>query len=211
VSATTRAFPPSKIRIEESRQQEHSLASINLEEASAQYCRGTILEITRRFDMSSARYRKIVNKLAFAALALGILASAGNAQNAYEGKFTLPFEVYWGGSTLPAGDYTFELASQSSPYTLYIHGQKSNVIIRAISADTGVGASSAQLDLVDISDVHTIKTFEAPELGVTFSYYTPKEKHMAPKEVRHKGLSQTEPATQVSQNKMSIAVQSSGR
>ena len=33
-------------------------------------------------------------------------------------------------------------------------------------------------------DVHTIKNFEAPELGVTFSYYTPKEKHMAPKEVR---------------------------
>jgi hypothetical protein len=164
--------------------------------------------------MSSARYLKVVSKLGLAALALGIVAGAGNAVTAYQGKFTLPFEVYWGGSTLPAGDYTFEMASQSSPYTLYIRGQKSNVIIRAISADTGVVASSAQLDLVDIADVHTIKTFEAPELGVTFSYYTPKEKHTAPKEVRHilhKGPSQTEPATQVSQNKMSISVQSSGR
>jgi hypothetical protein len=142
-------------------------------------------------------------------LALGIVVGGGNAATAYEGKFTLPFEVYWGGSTLPAGDYIFELSSQSSP--LYIRGQKSNVIIQATSADTGVVSSTAQLDLVDIGDVHTIKNFEAPELGVTFSYYTPKEKHMASKEVRHKGLSQTEPPAQVSQNKMSIAVQSSGR
>jgi hypothetical protein len=161
--------------------------------------------------MSSARYLKAVSKLGLAALALGIFASAGNAQNAYQGKFTLPFEVYWGGSTLPAGDYRFELASQSSPYTFYIHGQKANVIIRALSADTGVVSGSARLDLVDISDVHTIKTFEAPELGVTFSYFTPKEKHMAPKEVRHKGVPQTESASQVSDNKMSIAVQPSGR
>ena len=161
--------------------------------------------------MSSSRYLKVVPKLGLAALALGIVAGSGNAVTAYAGKFTLPFEVNWGGSTLPAGDYTFEMASQSSPYRLYIRGQKSNVIIQATSADTGVVASSAQLDLVDIGDVHTIKTFEAPELGVTFSYYTSKEKHVAPREVRHKGLSQTEPATQASQNKMSIAVQSAGR
>jgi hypothetical protein len=74
--------------------------------------------------MSSARYLKVVSQLGLAALALGIVAGGGNAVTAYQGKFTLPFEVYWGGSTLPAGDYTFELSSQSSPYTLYIHGQK---------------------------------------------------------------------------------------
>jgi hypothetical protein len=161
--------------------------------------------------MSSARYLKVVSKLGFAALALALLAGGGNAVTAYQGKFTLPFEVVWGGSTLPAGDYTFVLESQSSPYTLYIRGQKTNVIVRALSADTGVLASSARLDLVDISDVHIIKNFEAPDLGVTFSYYTPKEKHTAPKEVRHKGLSQTEPATHVSQNKMPISVQPLGR
>src|SRR6202166_2341366 len=154
--------------------------------------------------MSWARYIKEFSKLGLAALALGVVAGGGNAVTAYQGKFTLPFEVYWGGATLPAGDYTFEMESQSSPYTLYIRGQKSNVIIRAISADTGVVASSAQLDLVDIADVHTIKTFETPELGVTFSYYTPKEKQMVHKEVRQERLSQTEPATQVSLVNMSI-------
>jgi len=161
--------------------------------------------------MSSARYRKVVSKLAFAALALGILASAGNAQNAYQGKFTLPFETYWGGVTLPAGNYAFTLESKTSPYTFYIRGEKANVIVMALGSDTGVVSSRAQLDLVDISNVHAIKTFEAPELGITFSYFTPKEKNPAPKEVRHKGASPTEPASQVSENKMAILVYPSGR
>jgi hypothetical protein len=161
--------------------------------------------------MSSARYRNVVNKLAFAALALGILASAGNAQNAYQGKFTLPFEVYWGGATLPAGDYTFALGTQTVPYTLYIRSKKVNAIVMALGSDTGVVSSRAQLDLVDISDVHAIKTFEAPELGITLTYFTPKEKNQAPKEVRHKGVSPTEPASQVSENKTSILVYPSDR
>ena len=161
--------------------------------------------------MSAARYRKVLNKLAFAALALGILASAGNAQNAFQGKFTLPFETYWGGVTLPAGNYSFTLESKTFPYTLYIRSNKVNAIVPALVSDTGVVSSRAQLDLVDIADVHVIKTFEAPELGVTFTYFTPKEKPTASKVVRHKGVSPTEPPSQVSDNRMSIAVQTSGR
>ena len=161
--------------------------------------------------MSLARSLKVVSKLGLSALALGIVAVATNAVTIYQGKFTLPFHVYWAGSTLPAGDHTFELGSQSSPYTLIIHGQKANVIIRAISADPGVLSSTAQLDLVDIADVHTIKTFEAPELGVTFMYFTPKQKDVAPEQVRHKDARQTELASQVSASKMSIAVHPSGR
>jgi len=161
--------------------------------------------------MSSARYLKVVSKLGLAALALGIFASAGNAQNAFEGKFTLPFETYWGGATLPAGHYTFTMGTRTFPYTIYIRGEKTNAIVNAVVSDPGVLSGNAQLDLVEVSDLHVIKTFEAPELGVTFTYFTPKDKHAAPKEVRHKGLPQTEPATQVSDNRMSIAVQTSGR
>src|ERR1700730_7985823 len=102
--------------------------------------------------MSSARYLKVVSKLGLAALALGLLAGGGNAVTAYQRKLTLPFESCGGGCTLTAGDYTFVLESQSSPYTLYIRGQKANVIVRALSADTGVLASSARLDLGDISE-----------------------------------------------------------
>src|SRR6202035_328729 len=108
--------------------------------------------------MSSARYLKVVSKLGLAALALGILASAGKAQNAFEGKFTLPSETYWGGVTLPAGNYTFTLRSKTSPYTFYIRGEKASAIVIALVSDAGAVSSHAQLDLVDVSDVHAIKT-----------------------------------------------------
>ena len=85
-----------------------------------------------------ARHLKLFKKLGIAALALGALATSGKAQNALQGKFTLPFETHWGGATLPAGDYTFTLASASSPYTLYIQGQAGNAIIRANTTDSRV-------------------------------------------------------------------------
>ena len=120
-------------------------------------------------------------------------------------KFTGEEPLY-----LPATT-SLTLTSQGSPYTSLYSRRKHQRHCPGPCGRPGVLSSSARLDLVDISDVHTIKTFEAPELGVTFSYFTPKEKHMAPKEVRHKGVPQTEPASQVSDNKMSIAVQPSGR
>ena len=159
-----------------------------------------------------ARRLKLLTKFGVAALALGALATSGKAQNVYQGKLTLPFETHWGGATLPAGDYTFTLASASSPYWLYIHGQAGNAIIMASAADEKIVSGHAQLNLVDIADVQNVETFEAPELGMTFSYWTPKQKNMGRKEARQKTMPQVAPASQVSENKTtSIEVRSVGR
>ena len=161
-----------------------------------------------------ARRLKLLTKFGGAALALGALATNGNAQNAYQGKFTLPFVTHWGGATLPAGDYTFALPSNSAPYRLYIHGQGVNgvnAIIQAITADQGVVSERPQLNLLDVADVQTVLTFEAPELGVTFIYSTPTQKHMGHKEARQKTAPQTAPASQVSENKTPIEVHTAGR
>ena len=158
-----------------------------------------------------ARHLKLFTKLGVAALALGALAASGNAQSVYQGKFTLPAETHWGGATLPAGDYTFALQSMSSPYTLYIHGERVNAIIMAASTDDRAVSDHAQLNLVDIADVETVQTFDAPELGRTFIYFTPSQKHMGHKEAHQKTASQTTPATKVSENKTSIAVHAAGR
>jgi hypothetical protein len=85
-----------------------------------------------------ARRLKLLMKFGVAALALGALATSGKAQNAYQGKFTLPSETHWGGATLPAGDYTFTLSSNSAPYRFYIQGQGASAIIQANTADQGV-------------------------------------------------------------------------
>jgi hypothetical protein len=174
--------------------------------------RSSQLNRTRTLEMIFARHLKLFTKLGMAVLVLGALASSGNAQTVYQGKFALPFEPHWGGATLPAGDYTFTLVSASSPYTLYIHGQAGNAIIKASTADEKVVSGHAQLNLVDIADVQNVETFEAPELGMTFSYWTPKQKNMGRKEARRKTMPQAAPASQVSEYKTtSIEVRSAGR
>jgi hypothetical protein len=157
------------------------------------------------------RHLKLFTKLGVAALALGALATSGNAQNAYQGKFTLPFETRWGSATLPAGDYTFAMSSAGSQYTLYIRGAQLNAIIMPASADHMAISHHAQLNLVDIADVETVQTFDAPELGLTFVYLTPTQKHMGHKEAHQNTASQTPPATKVSENRTSIAVYAAGR
>ncbi len=158
-----------------------------------------------------ARHLKLLAKLGVAALALGALATGGNAQNAYQGKFTLPTETHWGDATLPAGDYTFALPSTVAPYTLYIRGERVTAIIMAASTDDRAVSDHAQLNLVDIADVQRVQTFDAPELGRTFIYSTPTQKHMGHKEAHQKTASQSTPATKVSENKASIAIHAAGR
>ena len=157
-----------------------------------------------------ARRLKLLTKFGVAALAMGALATSGKAQ-AYQGKFTLPFETHWAGATLPAGDYTFVLQSTGSPYRLYIRGQEVSVIIQANTAEEGVVSERPQLNLVDITDVHTVQTFEAPELGVTFTYWTPTQKQVGRKEAHQKMAPQTAPASQVSENRTSIPVLTASR
>src|ERR1700676_712908 len=157
-----------------------------------------------------ARHLKLLTKAGVAAIALGALATSGNAQNGYQGKFTLPFETHWGTATLPAGDYTFVMSSASSEYRLYIRGAQVNAIIMAASTDDKAVSDHAQLNLVDVADVQTVQTFDFPELGRTFVYFTPTQKHTGHKEAHQKTASQTTPATKVSENKTSIEVHAAG-
>jgi len=160
--------------------------------------------------MNWARHLKLFTKVGVAALALGALATSGNAQNAYQGKFTLPFETHWGTATLPAGDYTFVMSSARFDYRLVIQGPV-NAIIMAATTDDRAVADHAQLNVVNIADVQTVQTFDAPELGKTFVYFTPTQKHAGHKEAHQKTVPQTAPATQASENRTSIAVYAAGR
>jgi hypothetical protein len=124
-----------------------------------------------------ARYLKLFAKLGVSqALALGPSATARNAQNAYEGKFTLAVETHWKGVTLPAGGYTFALPSKTAPYTLYLWGQGVGAIITATTADQRGDSKRAQSIPVDTAVGYTEQTFEVPELGLFFRYLTPTKK-----------------------------------
>jgi hypothetical protein len=161
--------------------------------------------------MIRARFVKLLRKAGVVVLFLAGLATGGNAQSACQGKFTLPFETHWGGTTLPAGDYTFALPSASYPYKLYIWGQAITAIIMAVGFDEKVASGHVQLNLVDIAEAQIVQTFEAPEPGLTFHFATPTPKYLGRRETRQKTTLATAPASQVSENKTSMEVHTTGR
>ena len=158
-----------------------------------------------------AQVVKSISKVAIAALVLSAVATGGKAQQSiYQGKFTLPVETHWGSATLPAGEYTFTVGSAAAQYRLYIHGERSNFIIPTVTAENSA-PQNAQLNLVDVADKQTVETFDAPQLGLTFSYWTPKQKHMPSNVAHQKATPQATPETQATENRTSVAVYSAGR
>ena len=84
--------------------------------------------------MKSLRNRILV----IAALALvTVFASAtpAGAQAAFHGSFTLTHEVHWQKAILPAGDYTFDMRSLSTPSLVSLTGPNGSVFITAMVAD----------------------------------------------------------------------------
>src|SRR6202007_1611355 len=131
--------------------------------------------LNREIRMIWARFLKPFTKTGVAALALAALAAAGNADEAYKGKFTLTAKTQWGDVTLPAGDYTFALPSASSPYRLYIHGKTVSAIVTAVTIDETAVSHGARLDLMEVEAAPAVRKFEAPErLGLIFIYWTPE-------------------------------------
>jgi len=159
-----------------------------------------------------ARFFKSFTKTGVAALALAALATAGNAGEVYKGKFTLAAKTQWDDVTLPAGDYTFALPSTSFPYRLYIHGKTVDAIVMAVTIDEAAVSHGARLDLMDVAAVPAVQKFEAPELGLTIIYWTPKQKRLGSKEARQKSVPQGGiSASQVAENKTFVEVHTAGR
>jgi hypothetical protein len=146
-----------------------------------------------------------------AALALAALATAGNAREVYKGRFTLAAKTQWGDVTLPAGAYTFALPSTSFPYRLYIHAKTVDAIVTAVTIDEAAVAHGARLDLVAVAAVPAVQKFEAPEMGRTFIYWTPKHQRLESNEARQKSVPQGASASQVTENQTFIEVYTAGR
>jgi len=120
------------------------------------------------------RNLKFLNHIALVVLTLCLSAAIGKAQNAYAGKFTLPFETHWGGAVLPAGDYTISIPSESTPYLLYVRGEGKTAIIMAIGTDTKMLSDHSELTIMNSGGKQAITQLEAGQLGLAFDYSLPK-------------------------------------
>ena len=118
--------------------------------------------------MKSAR----VCKLALVPLALCLSATVGKAQNAYQGKFTLPFEARWQNAVLPAGDYKISMHSAAAPYQMIVRGAGKSVIILGISGDEKAISEKSELTLIKLGDSYVVRSLEAGQIGLNIDYST---------------------------------------
>ena len=111
-------------------------------------------------------------KLALVPLALCLSAGIGEAQNAYQGKFTLPFEARWQNVVLSAGDYTISMHSTGAPYMLVVEGAGKSVLIRGLSGETRQVSGTSRLTLVRVGEAYVVRSLEAGRIGMDIDYST---------------------------------------
>jgi len=115
---------------------------------------------------------KQVHKLILVPLALCLSAGLGKAQNAYQGKFTLPFEARWQNVVLPAGNYTISMHSATAPYTMFVRGEGRSVIILGITGDERTISEKSLLTLIKVGDSYVVRSLEAGQIGLDVDYST---------------------------------------
>ena len=104
-----------------------------------------------------------------AVLAACTLAGVANAQSAFSGKFTLPYEVHWGRTVLPAGDYTIRM--DIGDLRAYVYSAKSkNRLIAAFPATGDSLKGGAFLYITSNEGQHRVRYMNAPMLGKVLIY-----------------------------------------
>jgi hypothetical protein len=123
--------------------------------------------------------KSLCNRM-LAIVALGIATICANASpaaaQALKGSFTLPDEVRWQGSTLPAGDYTFSIKSVGGPAMIQLHGPKGGSYVMAITASTAEVGDRSVLILEHRAGMSFVRDLYLAQIGVRLHYYVPKPK-----------------------------------
>jgi hypothetical protein len=114
--------------------------------------------------------------LAIAALALATVcvnAIPASAQS-YKGSFTLPNDVRWQGTNLPAGDYTFTMKSAASPALIQLEGPKGGSFITALTVDKAQAGDHSFMTLERRAGSSVVRDLYLAEIGIRVHYSVPK-------------------------------------
>ncbi len=107
-------------------------------------------------------------------LLLSIVAAVGPVQAQrlppYERNFTLPFEVYWGGTVLAPGNYSLTLdpASANGLVALYGEGRAATIMPRAIARRASAGENV--LIVKRDGEVRTVEALYLADLNLVLYY-----------------------------------------
>ena len=116
------------------------------------------------------------NLSAMQLLMLGLVVSflwtsVASAAPVYRGKFTLPYEVRWGQTVLPAGDYRLRFVDIGTRVFAVIQDAKTSqdvALVAASSTDDAKGQSA--LLLANDGGQRVVHSFRLRELGMVFIY-----------------------------------------
>jgi hypothetical protein len=130
-------------------------------------------EIERRLKMKSLRNR-ILTVVAVGLLSIGFGASASQAQAVYKGSFTLDHGIRWQNSTMPAGNYTFTVASSTRNEPVTVTGPDGTVFqLPIVVANTKITEKSV-LKLEWRGEDMYVREMDLGQVGLNFRYHVPK-------------------------------------
>ncbi len=131
--------------------------------------------------MKSTRTLWIVRYFCLAVLATVVSAGLLSAEE-YTCTVSLTGETRWGATTLPAGDYTFKINTDKSPYWATVRGANGSVMIPALSIDDHYFAGRSMLIVARQGGKRSVRFFHLGSAefrnsggGVVFSYPRPRD------------------------------------
>jgi hypothetical protein len=119
-------------------------------------------------------FTRIVAIATFGLIAICASASSASAQNAFQGKFTLPNDVRWANASLPAGDYTFSLNSTTMAGRVFLQGPNGGAFILTSVIDNRNEGDSSKLTIERRGGNSFVRSMYLADLGVELTYSTPK-------------------------------------
>jgi hypothetical protein len=120
------------------------------------------------------KFTRIVAIATLGLIAICASASSASAQNAFQGKFTLPNDVRWANATLPAGDYSFSLSSPTMSGRVFLQGPNGGAFILTSVIDNRHEGDSSRLIIERRGGVSFVRSMYLADLGVELTYSVPK-------------------------------------
>jgi hypothetical protein len=119
------------------------------------------------------KFTRIVAIATFGLIAICASASSASAQNAFQGKFTLPNDVRWANASLPAGDYTFSLSSTTMSGRVFLQGPNGGTFILTSMSDKRNEGDASKLTIEHRGGISFVRSMYLADLGVELTYRAP--------------------------------------
>jgi hypothetical protein len=119
-------------------------------------------------------FTRIVAIATLGLIAICASASSASAQNAFQGKFTLPNDVRWANARLPAGDYSFSLSSPTMSGRVFLQGPNGGAFILTSVIDNRNEGDSSKLTIEHRGGSSFVRSMYLADLGVELTYSAPK-------------------------------------